>query len=117
MLISVDPKIESEKNGNDYMRTLMNGANAVVLVFNLCNAESFKYIAGLKGFPEGQPGLLVGCKDAHGEPSISEEDARNLAIQYGWDFTMAQGIVGAFEGLFRRMLARPHPKGLSRFWI
>ncbi|KAI1277837.1 hypothetical protein F5Y07DRAFT_407062 [Xylaria sp. FL0933] len=116
MLISVDPKIESEKNGNDYMHTLMNGANAVVLVFNLCDAETFKYIAGLKGFPEGQPGLLVGCKDAHGESSISEEDARNLAIQNGWDFTMSQDIVGAFEGLLRRMFARPHPKGLSRFW-
>ncbi|KAI0969151.1 hypothetical protein F4678DRAFT_474159 [Xylaria arbuscula] len=114
-LISVHPKIESEKDGNDYMRTLINGATAVVLVFNLCNAESFEYIKGLNGFPGGQPGLLVGCKDAHAELLVSEEDARDLANQNGWDFSMASEIVVAFESLLNSMFAKPHPKGRALF--
>ncbi|KAI0431282.1 hypothetical protein F5Y09DRAFT_340825 [Xylaria sp. FL1042] len=117
MLISVHPKIESEKDGNDYMRTLISGATAVVLVFNLCNVESFKYIKGLKGFPEGQPGLLVGCQEPHEEFSVSEEDARNFASQNGWDFAMSKDIMEAFEGLLHRMFAKPHPKGRSCFWL
>ncbi|KAI1294464.1 hypothetical protein F5Y03DRAFT_399552 [Xylaria venustula] len=114
-LISVDPRIESEKDGNDYMRTLINGATAVVLVFNLGNAESFEYIKGLNGFPGGQPGLLVGCKDVHGEFLVSEKEARDLADQNGWDFTMASDMVKAFESLVNNMFAKPHPKGRALF--
>ncbi|KAI0912462.1 hypothetical protein F4823DRAFT_634122 [Ustulina deusta] len=116
-LISVHPRIESETDGSEYMRMLLHGATAVVLVVSLCNAESFKYIKGLKGFPEGQPGLLVGCQNRHGDFAVSVEDARDLAIQNGWDFAMANDIRGAFEGLVSKMFAKPHPKGRSQFLL
>ncbi|KAK5625579.1 hypothetical protein RRF57_001295 [Xylaria bambusicola] len=110
-LISVHPRIAEENDGWQYMRCLIRGATAVVLVFNLGNAESFKYIKGLKGFPEGQPGLLVGFTNAHGDLSVSKEDAQNLACEKGWGFTMSKDMVPAFESLLGKMFAKPHPKG------
>ncbi|KAI0411654.1 hypothetical protein F5X98DRAFT_367905 [Xylaria grammica] len=114
-LLSVDPKIESEKDGSDYMRTLINGATAVVLVFDICDVESFEYIRGLKGFPPGQSGLLVGFRHFGEGFVVSEKDVRSLANQHGWDFAMFEDIVGAFEGLVSKMTAKPHPTGRPGF--
>ncbi|KAF2971937.1 hypothetical protein GQX73_g1522 [Xylaria multiplex] len=114
MLINVHPKVESEKDGSNYMRALINGATAVVLALNLSDAESFEYIKGLNGFPQGQPGLLVAWRSLHQDLMVSEEEIRNFANQNGWDFAMDDDIVGAFEGLVRKMFAKPHPTGRTR---
>ncbi|KAI0517737.1 hypothetical protein F5B22DRAFT_645443 [Xylaria bambusicola] len=110
-LISVHPRIEAETDGWQYMRCLIRGATAVVLAFNLGNPESFKYIKALKGFPEEQPGLLVGYPNAQGESFVSEKDAQDLAREKGWGFTMSNDVIPAFEDLLGKMFAKPHPKG------
>ncbi|GAW26214.1 hypothetical protein SAMD00023353_2401190 [Rosellinia necatrix] len=98
-----------EKEG--YIRAVIKSASAVVLVCNLCSPETLKYIEDLKGFPSGQPGLLVARRSRGEALLISEQRARDLAIQRGWDFATEEDIESSFKNIVDK--ARSGPLGIS----
>ncbi|KAJ3562788.1 hypothetical protein NPX13_g8435 [Xylaria arbuscula] len=112
IVASIKPHISNNDTGMACLDFIIAGATAVVVVLNLCNQASVDYVEGLRGFPEGQPGLLVAYKTEYAEEMILlEEHAERLAREHGWDFAMSINIEQAFGHLVSKMFAKPPPSG------
>ncbi|KAI0875917.1 hypothetical protein GGS24DRAFT_514803 [Hypoxylon argillaceum] len=107
-LASVSPNISLHaKDKETYIRALIKSAAAIVLIYDPSNYASLAYIKSLRGFPEGQPVLLVSCNGLNEASVVSEEDAQVFASQHGWKFSTANEIEVAFNDLLDNMFARP----------
>ncbi|KAI0551265.1 hypothetical protein F4679DRAFT_582742 [Xylaria curta] len=118
-LASVPPDVSlSVMDKDTYIRAFIRSAAAIVLVVDLFNDDSWKYVETLKGFSEGQPILLVACNYTRDDWQTLASLAYEYANGRGWDFTMSYDMDSAFFRLMRKMHARPpsgaHSSGTAR---
>lgn len=114
IIASVNPRISLDLHGPTFLDFFITGATALVVVVNLCDQESIRYVQRLRGFPREQLGLLVAYRSGREDEMVLSEDcARCMAMEHGWDFTLSINLEQAFEHLLTKMFAKPRPSGQS----
>ncbi|KAI0467707.1 hypothetical protein F4859DRAFT_525120 [Xylaria cf. heliscus] len=97
----------------DYIRPIMNNADAIVLTVDLFNKRSWEYIDTLGGFPEGKLILLVACNCILPDWQLQADHARDFANARGWHCSTIYDVDSAFNTLMTKVSARPPSRLLS----
>ncbi|KAI0442885.1 hypothetical protein F4803DRAFT_575018 [Xylaria telfairii] len=112
-LASVSPDVSRGLMDKEtYIRGCIKSSSAIVLVLDLFDDDSWKYIESLRSFSEGQPILLVACNVLQEDWQLLSNLARDYAHGRGWDYTIVHNLESAFGKLMRKMRTRP-PSGVQ----